>query len=82
MGKAAPPYYYIETIVKQIEKIAKLDAKINELFVEREQYVEEHKIDKIAKLDVKINEQFILREHYVEELKKAIEAQNTVKEQS
>lgn len=56
MGEAAPPYYKKETI--------------------------EEIIDKIAKLDVKINEQFILREQYVEDLKKAIEAQNTVKEQS
>ena len=43
MGKAAPPYYGVETIEKQFDKIAKLDAKINELFIEREQYVEDLK---------------------------------------
>lgn len=43
MGLMCPPYYGVESIEKKIDKIAKLDAKINELFILREQYVEELK---------------------------------------
>lgn len=39
MGRAMPPYYGTETILKKIDKIAELDVKINELLVLREQYV-------------------------------------------
>ena len=48
MGLIAPPYYGVEDVVKKIEKIAKLDEKINELLVERESYVEDLK-EAIAK---------------------------------
>lgn len=40
MGAWAKPYYGTETIMAQVEEIAKLDEKINELLIEREQYVE------------------------------------------
>lgn len=39
MGVELPPFYGVETLVKKIEKIAKLDEKINELLIERESYV-------------------------------------------
>lgn len=43
MGEAAPPYYGVESIEKKIDRIAKLDEKINELLIKREQYVEDLK---------------------------------------
>lgn len=43
MGLMCPPYYGVETIEKIIDKIAKLDAEINEKFIVREQYVEDLK---------------------------------------
>lgn len=39
MGRALPPYYGVESIVKKIDKIAEIDAKINELLILREEYV-------------------------------------------
>ena len=39
MGHAFPPFYGVEDVMKKIEKIAKLDEKINELLIERESYV-------------------------------------------
>lgn len=39
MGVIMPPYYGVEDVVKKIDKIAKLDEKINELLIERESYV-------------------------------------------
>lgn len=43
MGDWVPPYYGIETIIKKVDKISKVDEKINELLIEREQYVTELK---------------------------------------
>lgn len=39
MGEWVPPYYGTDDAVKIIEKIAKVDEKINELAIEREGYV-------------------------------------------
>lgn len=39
MGLGCPPYYGTEKAVDIIDKIAKLDEKINELLIEREKYV-------------------------------------------
>lgn len=43
MGKAFPPYYFKEDAIKLIDKITKVDEKINALMIEREQYVAELK---------------------------------------
>ena len=40
MGKWSPPFYGIEDIMTQVNKIAEIDEKINELAIEREKYVE------------------------------------------
>ena len=42
-GQDWPPFYGIEQIVAKIDKIAKLDEKINELLIEREEYVKDLK---------------------------------------
>ena len=39
MGLAFPPFYGVEDVMKKIDKIAKIDEKINELLIERESYV-------------------------------------------
>jgi chorismate mutase len=43
MGFDFPPLYGIESIEKKIDKISKIDEKINELLIEREHYVAELK---------------------------------------
>lgn len=43
MGFDCPPLYGIESIEKKIDKISKIDEKINELLIEREHYVAELK---------------------------------------
>lgn len=48
MGLAAPPLYGVEDVIKKIDKIAKIDEKINALLIERESYVADLK-EAIAK---------------------------------
>lgn len=50
MGEWSPPYYGTDDAVKIIEKIAKVDEKINELAIEREGYVKTLKAE-IKKLN-------------------------------
>ena len=38
-GQAFPPFYGVESIEQKIDKITKIDEKINELAIEREKYV-------------------------------------------
>lgn len=39
MGKSMPPLYGVESLEEKIDKITKVDEKINELAIEREKYV-------------------------------------------
>lgn len=50
MGEWAPPLYGTDDAIKIIEKIAKVDEKINELAIEREGYVKTLK-EQIKKLN-------------------------------
>lgn len=43
MGIYVPPFYGKETIMQKIEKICEIDAKINALLIQRENYVEDLK---------------------------------------
>ena len=43
MGFGFPPAYGIEQIMTKIDKIAKIDEKINALLIEREEYVKDLK---------------------------------------
>lgn len=38
-GRDFPPFYSLQTIMEKVDEIAKLDEKINALFIEREQLV-------------------------------------------
>lgn len=46
------PFYGVDSIKKIVDKISEVDVKINELLIEREQYVEAFK-EAIAKEDIK-----------------------------
>lgn len=39
MGRVCPPFYGKETVMNLIDKISKIDEKINALAIEREEYV-------------------------------------------
>ena len=43
MGIVAPPLYGEETIINKVDKITKIDEKINALLIEREEAVEDLK---------------------------------------
>lgn len=42
-GADFPPFYGKKSIMQKIDEIAKIDVQINELFIKREQYVEDLK---------------------------------------
>lgn len=42
-GQDFPPYYGKEEIAKKLDRISDIDLKINELFILREEYVEDLK---------------------------------------
>ena len=51
-GQACPPLYGVESLEAKIDKITKVDEKINELAIEREKYVADLK-EEIKKVAVK-----------------------------